>query len=218
MLLDIDAIRAAASTRDPSMFTVARNIILAADAAAVQADFPEVADSEESPYDASRAGPKFRQFVNDLLSKEVQRAISKKFGVELVRGSQTMTVRGRSAFVDGQIPDDRESGMITLLFYFDDPAERRCAGTTRPRSSIESAGGTVEMSPDLGTMIVFRRSDRFSHSPDLFRSARRYLMINWSTSDSALEGMLFPLPFSMRIQSGASLYEPTIRKAVEACV
>ena len=218
MLLDLDAVRASPSTRDPSMFTVVKNLVRPADAAAIEADFPAVAESEKSPYAASRAGPKFRQLVEDMQSKEVQHALSKKFGVELVGGSQTITVRGRSARVDGEIPDDAAAGMITVLFYFDEPAERRCGRSRGLRSSTESAGGTAETSPDLGTMIVFRRSDRFNHSPDLYRSARRYLMINWATNNSAVEGMLFPRLFSARIQPGASLFEPTARKAADACV
>jgi hypothetical protein len=218
MLLDLDAIRAAPSTRDPSMFTVVKNVVRTADAAAVQADFPGVADSEESPYAALRAGPKFRQFVEEMQSKEVRRAFSEKFGVELVGGSQTITVRGRSALVDAEIPDDGEAGVITVLFYFDDPAEPRCGRLSGQCSSTESAGGTAETSPGLGTMIVFRRSDRFNHSPDLYRSARRYLTITWATNNSAVEGMLFPPLFSTRIQPGASLFEPTTSKAADARV
>jgi hypothetical protein len=203
MLLDLDAVRASPSTRDPAMFTVVKNVVRPADAAAIEADFPGVADSEESPYAASRAGPKFREFVEDMQSKEVQHAFSEKFGVELVGRSRTITLRGRSALVDAQVPHDGAAGVITVLFYFDDPAERGCGRSTRPRSSTESAGGTAETSPDLGTMIVFRRSDRFNHGPDLYRNARRYLIINWATSNLALEGMLFPPLFAARIQSGA---------------
>ena len=170
-----------------------------------------------SPYDASRAGPKFRQFVNDLLSKEVQRTISKKFGVELVGGSQTITVRGRSALVDAQIPDDGEAGMITVLFYFDDPAELRCGRSMRLRSSTDSADAKAETPSNLGTMIAFRSSDRFRHSPDLYRSARRYLVINWSTSNRSSRACS-SAALSAPIQSGASLLEPAARTAADACV
>lgn len=60
MLLDLDAFRGAPLTRDPFTFTVVKNSIRPADAAAIQADFPDIADTGLLPAEATRPGPKFR--------------------------------------------------------------------------------------------------------------------------------------------------------------
>jgi len=45
MLLDLEAFRAAPLTREPFNFTVVKHVIPPVEAAAIRADFPEIADS-----------------------------------------------------------------------------------------------------------------------------------------------------------------------------
>ena len=57
MLLDLEAFRAAPLTTEPFTFTVVKNAIRPADAAAIREDFPEIADSGLLPVEATRPGP-----------------------------------------------------------------------------------------------------------------------------------------------------------------
>ena len=43
----------------------------------------------------------------------------------------------------------------------------------------------AEVPPDGGTMIAFRRSDNSWHGHEPYEGVRRYVMMNWMTSDFA---------------------------------
>jgi SM-20-related protein len=207
-LLDLDALRAAPLARDPFTFTIVPNAIRPADAAEVRADFPVIADSGLLPVEATRPGPRFRDLIKEFQSDEVARAFSGKFGVDLVGRPQMVTVRGRCAARDGRIHTDSETKLITVLLYFNDPWEARGGRLRLLRSPTDLNDMIGEVAPEAGTMIAFRRSDRSYHGHEPYEGVRRYVMINWMTSDFAARRELLRHRLSARVKQAASWLKP----------
>jgi hypothetical protein len=207
-LLDLEALRQAPLVRDPFNFTVVKEAIRPADAAAVRDDFPAIADPGLLPVEATRFGPKFGELIDELQSEEVARAFSEKFGVNLVRRPQMITVRGRCAAKDGRIHTDTRTKLITVLIYFNDHWEAAGGRLRLLRSPTDLDDMIGEVPPDSGTMIAFRRSSRSYHGHEPYEGVRRYVMINWMTSDFATHRELFRHRFSARVKQAMSYLKP----------
>ncbi len=207
-LLDLEALRAAPLTRDPFTFTVVPSAVRAADAAAIRDDFPDIADSGLLPVEATRPGPRFRELIKEFQSEPVARAFSEKFGVNLVGRPQMVTVRGRCAAKDGRIHTDSETKLITVLLYFNDAWEAKGGRLRLLRSPTDLKDMIGEVPPDLGTMIAFRRSERSYHGHEPYEGVRRYVMVNWMTSDFAAHRELFRHRLSARVKQATSIFKP----------
>ena len=213
-LLDLEALRQAPLARDPFDFTVVKDAIRPADAAAIRDDFPDIEDPGLLPVEATRYGPRFRQLIDELRSEGVARAFSEKFGVNLVGRPQMITVRGRCAVKDGRIHTDTQTKLITVLIYFNDQWEARGGRLRLLRSPTDLNDMIGEVPPDSGTMIAFRRSDKSYHGHEPYEGVRRYVMINWMTSDLAARRELFRHRLSARAKQALSLLKP--RRAAKA--
>ena len=212
-LIDLDALKASPLAREPFHYTVVPQAIRPADAAAIRADFPEIADSGLLPVEATDPGPRFRQLIEELQSVPVARAFSEKFGVDLVGRSQMITVRGRCALKDGRIHTDSVAKLITVLIYFNDPWEAKGGRLRLLRSPTDLEDMIAEVPPEAGTMIAFRRSDKSYHGHEPFEGVRRYVMINWMTSDFAAQRELFRHRVSAKVKQAASWLKPGAQKA-----
>ena len=69
-----------------------------------------------------------------------------------------------------------------------------------------------EVPPDSGTMIAFRRSDCSYHGHEPFEGVRRYVMINWMTSDFAAQRELFRHRLSAKVKQAAACLKPRPKK------
>ena len=211
-LIDLAALKASPLAREPFNYAVVPQAIRPADAAAIRADFPEIADSGLLPVEATHPGPRFRQLIEELQSVPVARAFSEKFGVDLVGRSQMITVRGRCALKDGRIHTDSVTKLITVLIYFNDPWEAKGGRLRLLRSPTDLQDMIAEVPPEAGTMIAFRRSDLSYHGHEPFEGVRRYVMINWMTSDFAAQRELFRHRVSAKVKQAASWLNPKAQK------
>ncbi len=213
-LLDLEALARAPLVRDPFNFTIVEDAVRPADAAAIREDFPDIEDSGLLPVEATNYGPSFGQLIEDLQSEEVARAFSEKFGVNLVGRPQMITVRGRCAIKDGRIHTDSETKLITVLIYFNDRWEAKGGRLRLLNSPTDLEDMIDEVPPDSGAMIAFRRSDRSYHGHEPYEGVRRYVMVNWMTSDLAARRELFRHQVSARAKLALSLFRP--RRAAKA--
>lgn len=207
-LLDLEALQLAPVTREPFTFIVVPNAVRAADAAAIRDDFPEIESSGLLPVEATHYGPLFRRLIQELKSEETARAFSEKFGVNLVGRPQMITVRGRCAARDGRIHTDSATKLITVLLYFNDTWEASGGRLRLLRSATDLDDMIGEVPPDLGTMIAFRRSDKSFHGHEPYEGVRRYVMINWMTTDFAARRELFRHRLSARAKQALKLIKP----------
>jgi hypothetical protein len=214
MLLNLGALRQAPLVREPFNFTVVKDFIRPADAAAVRADFPVIADPGLSPVEATRYGPWFAELIKELRSEEAARAFSEKFGVNLVGRPQMITMRGRCAAKDGRIHTDTPTKLITVLIYFNEPWEAKGGRLRLLRSAADLNDMIGEVPPECGTMVAFRRSDKSFHGHEPYEGVRRCVMVNWMASDFAARRELFRHRLSARAKQAFALFKP--RRAAKA--
>jgi hypothetical protein len=213
MLIDLEAFRAAPLTRDPFTFTVLKDAIRPKDAAAIRADFPEIADSGLLPVAATRPGPRFRQLIANMQSEEVARAFSEKFGIDLVGRPQMITVRGHCAAKDGRIHTDSVTKLVTVLLYFNEPWEAKGGRLRLLRSPTDLGDMIGEVAPESGTLVAFRRADNSYHGHEPFEGVRRYLMINWMTNDFAAQRELLRHRLSAGVKQAVNMFQPAPHRA-----
>jgi hypothetical protein len=181
----LDALRTAQVTRDPFMFTVVRDFIPPANAAAIRADFPKIAYPGLLPVEACSYGPKFGELIAELKSDAVARVFGDAFGLDLVGRPTMITVRGRCAERDGRIHPDSDTKIVTALLYFNDAWDASGGRLRLLRKPDDLNDMIAEVPPDAGTLITFKRADNSYHGHEPFVGVRRYVMINWMASSFA---------------------------------
>ncbi len=207
-LINFDALARAPLAREPFTYTVAPDLVSPAAAAEIRADFPVIADSGLLPVEATRGGPSFKEFLNEIGGPDFARALGEKFGVDLMHRSKMITVRGRCAAKDGRIHTDSRAKFVTVLFYFNEPWEAQGGRLRILRSATDLNDAIAEVPPEAGTMIAFRRSDNSFHGHEPYEGVRRYVMMNWMTSDLAASRELMRHRLSAKVKQAAGWLRP----------
>ncbi|UNC15470.1 2OG-Fe(II) oxygenase [Acidiphilium multivorum] len=181
-ILDLDAFRATPLTEAPFQYLVTPHFIAREQARAVLQDFPRIEVPGLLPLEATDPGPLFRALIDELTGREITAAVSEKFGVDLTGRPTMITLRGRARERDGRIHTDSEAKLITALLYFNEAWEAEGGRLRLLRGPDNLDDMLAEVPPLLGTLVMFRRSDRSFHGHEPFVGVRRYVMINWMTS------------------------------------
>ncbi|HVZ08151.1 2OG-Fe(II) oxygenase family protein [Rhodopila sp.] len=190
-LLRLDALQEAPLTRDPFQFTVVRDFVTPRDASAIRDAFPRIAHAGLLPVAAVAGGPAFDALIQALRAPAFSRALSEKFGLDLVDRSLMITVRGRCAERDGRIHTDSICKLATALLYFNDTWDADGGRLRLLRRPDDLDDMLAEVPPDAGTLVAFQRSDKSWHGHEPFVGVRRYVMINWMASTFAAKRELF---------------------------
>ena len=133
------------------------------------------------PLSSVSCSSEFMQLINELNSDAFRHAIEKKFLLDL-EGKPTMfTVRGKCRLKDGQVHTDSESKIITVLLYMNPSWENQAAGRLRLLNSNNIEDIKTELSPNVGTLLIFRRSDHSYHGHLPFEGTRKVIQMNWVT-------------------------------------
>ncbi len=179
--IDLDALNAASLTRTPFDHFVVPNVLRPGAAAAIRADFPNLAGPGLYPADEVNGGSAFRELLDEICSPEVRAAYAAKFDVDLDGRPLMVTVRGRCRATDGKIHVDSTAKLLTSLLYLNEPW-----GSDGGRLRLLRGPGNVddyfaEVPPNEGTLVGFRRSDKSWHGHRSFEGERRYVMFNYMT-------------------------------------
>ena len=144
------------------------------------ATYPDVKKAGSFPLTEINSNPTFDALIAEMNGPDFRHAIEEKFSVSL-EGKPTMfTVRGRCRQKDGKIHTDTESKIITVLLYMN-PAWENQGGRLRLLRSPQIDDYATEVPPDIGTLLIFRRSDHSWHGHLPFEGPRRAIQMNWVT-------------------------------------
>ncbi|TCT05836.1 2-oxoglutarate-Fe(II)-dependent oxygenase superfamily protein [Tepidamorphus gemmatus] len=184
-MLDLEAIRRTRVVREPfAHFTVSDT--LSADAlAAIRADFPAITHPGIFPLSELAYGPAFAALIEDIRSADLEAILSEKFDVDLSDRPLMITVRGHCRASDGRIHTDSTSKVVTCLLYLNEPWAEDGGRLRLLRDPDDIDSVIVEVPPDGGTFVAFRRTDNSWHGHKPFEGPRRYVMFNWVTSQAA---------------------------------
>ena len=181
-MLDLAAFRATELQREPFDFLVVPGFVKAEACVRVNADFPVVALPGSFPLSEVRCGPEFGALIDELRGDAVRDAFEQKFGIDLSERPTMFTVRSQCCEKDGRIHTDSESKIITILIYMNSKWEEPGGRLRLLRSGTDLEDVIMEIPPDEGTMLCFRRSNNSWHGHKPFVGQRRVIQMNYVTS------------------------------------
>jgi hypothetical protein len=181
--LDLAKLEAAEVKDTPYEYLTVADVLNAAEKKDVVSDFPKIDQTGSIPLSQVKYGPAFACLIDDLLSKEFEAVIGKKFGLDLSQYTSMITVRGRcSKKADGKIHTDSKDKVITVLLYLNDDWSDD-GGRLRVLCSDNMEDFAEEVPPTAGSLLVFRRCDYSYHGHLPFEGKRLSLQMNWVKSD-----------------------------------
>jgi SM-20-related protein len=131
-------------------------------------------------------GARFRALVEDLMGDEFRALVEEKFQIQLGALPRVLTVRGCSGLrADGHVHPDLKDKVITVLLYLNRDWPHR-GGRLRVLRSRDLEDCAHEVSPEIGTMLIFRRGANSWHGHLPYEGPRLALQVNWVRSRSAL--------------------------------
>tara|TARA_R110000824_G_scaffold390760_10_gene587794 strand:- start:13574 stop:14221 length:648 start_codon:yes stop_codon:yes gene_type:complete len=178
-LLDIDALRATPLKTDPYDYFVVPNFIRAEKFGGVIEDFPPIASTGSIPPSELPIKGEFDALLKELEGPEFREAIEEKFDLDLSDRPTMITVRGNCAKNNGKIHTDTESKIITVLLYMNQEWDKDGGRLRILRSGTDLNNIAEEVSPNGGTLLVFRRADNSWHGHEPFEGPRRAIQLNW---------------------------------------
>lgn len=184
---DFDAFSQTPLQRDPYDYIVVPHFLKPEYFSKVMADYPKVPGPGSHPPSELNIRGHFAELITELRGPQFQKAVEQKFDIDL-SGKPTMyTVRGFVREKDGTIHTDSETKIITVLLYMNEEW-REDAGRLRIlRSATHLEDYAAEVSPNGGTLLVFRRSDRSWHGHKPTSGPRRAIQLNWVTSQAVVD-------------------------------
>lgn len=185
-LLDIDALRATPLKTEPYDYFVVPNFIRAAEFDKVISDFPHIASTGSIPPSELEIKGAFDQLLKELEGPELRKAIEEKFDLDLSDRPTMITVRGNCARNNGKIHTDTTSKIITVLLYMNQEWDKDGGRLRILRSGTDLNDVAEEVSPNGGTLLVFKRSDKSWHGHEPFEGPRRAIQLNWVTNDEVV--------------------------------
>lgn len=186
-MLDIDRVRATPRETSPFDYFIVRDFIRPEWREKLVAAYPEVEQAGSFPLSTVKCSDEFLRLIAEMDSPPFRKAIEDKFGVEL-EGKPTMfTVRGKCRLKDGQVHTDSESKVITVLLYMNPGDWPNDGGRLRVLRSNDVNDYVAEVPPDVGTLLVFRRSDNSFHGHLPFEGERKVIQMNWVTHEKYVD-------------------------------
>lgn len=185
-MLELAKFGATELCREPFEYLVVPGFIKAGAMAAIHADYPRVDRPGSFPLESQSFGPAFGALIDELRGEAVQAAFEQKFGLDLTGRPTMFTVRGRCSERDGGIHTDSVTKIITVLIYMNPNWEESGGRLRLLRSGTDLEDYIMEVPPEEGTLLCFRRSDNSWHGHKPFVGQRRVIQMNWVTSEKVL--------------------------------
>jgi hypothetical protein len=186
-MLDLAAFRATELTRDPFEFLVVPGFVKAEARARINADFPVVGLPGSFPLSEVRFGPEFGTLIEELRGDAMREAFEQKFGIDLRRRPTMFTVRSQCSERDGRIHTDSETKIITILIYMNPKWEEAGGRLRLLRSGTDLDDCILEIPPDEGTLLCFRRSANSWHGHKQFVGERRVIQMNYVLNQKVVD-------------------------------
>ena len=184
-MLNLTKLAAAEFHTDPYEYLVVDDVLDPAAKPAIVADFPPIDKHGSFPLSRLSYGPAFQQLTDELLGPDFAAAVGAKFSIDLNQYPTMLTVRGHCDDSDGGIHTDSKDKLITVLLYLN-PEWTNPGGRLRLLRSKNLEDYVAEVAPTMGSLILFKRSDRSWHGHHAFEGKRMSLQMNWVTSDAYL--------------------------------
>ena len=149
--------------------------------------YPKVKAAGSFPLSTLSVSSEFMRLIDELNSDAFRGAVESKFSLDL-EGKPTMfTVRGKCRLKDGQVHTDSETKIITVLLYMNSSWENQTGGRLRLLNSNNVDDIKAEISPNVGTLLIFKRCDHSYHGHLPFEGPRKVIQMNWVTDQKVVD-------------------------------
>lgn len=186
-MLDLAAFSATALVREPFEYLVVPGFVKAEARERVNAAFPRIERPGSFPLSELDYDADFAQLMEELGGEPMRAAFEQKFGIDLNGRPTMITVRGRAGQKDGRIHTDTSSKIITVLIYMNSRWEADGGRLRLLRSADDLDDMILEVPPEEGTLLAFRRSDNSFHGHKPFIGERRVIQFNWITDQRVVD-------------------------------
>jgi hypothetical protein len=185
-ILNLDRVRCAELNTRPFDYIIASNFIQPEWENRLIADFPHIEKGGSFPLSSVKMGADFFQLIDALNHAHFRRAVEEKFSVNLEGRPTVFTVRGYCRRTDGKVHTDSESKIITVLLYMN-PSWANQGGRLRLLNGKNVNDVAAEVSPEVGTLLIFRRCDHSYHGHLPFEGERKVIQMNWVTEQKYVD-------------------------------
>lgn len=185
-ILDLTSLNSVDLRRDPFDYLVVSRLLPPGSRDEITADFPKMELPGLFPPSELSYGPRFAALLAEIDGPALEEALSEKFGIALSGLPTLVTIRGRCRRRDGQIHTDSTWKVVSALIYLNEPWGHE-GGRLRLLRSANLDDKIVEISPEWGSFVAFRRCDRSYHGHEPYEGQRRVIQINWCTSQDEID-------------------------------
>jgi SM-20-related protein len=180
--LNIEKLRAAKVENQPFAHLVVPDFIDGETVRLINATYPPIGKGGSYVVETLDPGSAVKKVIDELDNAEFEAAIAQKFEVDLVGKPKMYSLRGQTRAKDGRIHTDSKDKVITVLLYFNESWPHRTGRLRLLRDGKDLENYVLEVPPDNGTLLVFKRADNSWHGHYPFVGQRRALQMNWMTS------------------------------------
>jgi hypothetical protein len=205
---DFAALERTPLARDPFDYVVVPEFLDSGLFPSVLADYPEAPGPGSHPPAELSIRGHFRALIDELLGPQFQSAIERKFGVDLTGRPTMVTVRGYVREKDGAIHTDSKSKIITVLLYMNERWQEDAGRLRLLRGPHDIDDYVVEVPPDRGTLLAFRRADNSWHGHKPTSGQRRAIQLNWVTSQEVADAEQRRHRVSTKLKKFANTFIP----------
>jgi hypothetical protein len=182
-VLNWKRLEAAELQTDPFDYVHLTGVVTAEAAKALPGEFPDIRTSGSFSLRDAPPGPRLAELIGELESDRFRALMSRLFKVDLAGRSTVVTLRGAASARDGAIHTDSKSKILSLLLYLNADWTGGEGQLRLLRDPTDLGSAAVEIPASMGSLVVFRRSDRSWHGHTRYEGPRRVLQLNYVHSD-----------------------------------
>ncbi|MDA7946998.1 MAG: 2OG-Fe(II) oxygenase [Hyphomicrobiaceae bacterium] len=181
-MINLEAIWQTPVNALPFKYFVAENLFQSSDLEALDEDFPRLEQPGTFPLQEVDYGPAFARLLEQVRSRDFIYLIGKKLQINLTQKPLLVSVRGHSRLSDGRIHTDSKSRVVSCALYLNKDWHATNGRLRMLRNSSSYSRAYTEVTPDAGTLVALKRSDRSWHGHLPYEGPRRCLLLNWMWS------------------------------------
>ena len=181
--IDINKLRETSISAAPFAHVIVPEFIPQPHLQRVNSSFPPISRGGSYPVELLTSEMAISEIIEELNGPEFEQAVSEKFDIDLSRYPKMYSLRGYTRAKDGRIHTDSADKIITVLLYLNEHWNESGGRLRLLRSGSDIEDFTIEVPPDNGTLLIFRRSENSWHGHLPFEGQRRSLQMNWMIDD-----------------------------------
>jgi len=189
--LRIEKLESSRVEAEPFQHVVVPGFLSADSLQRVNATFPPIAKGGSYPVDRLNEAMTIKEVIGELDSPRFEAVVAEKMGIVLAGHPKMYSLRGFTRAKDGRIHTDSKDKLITVLLYLNESWSSADGRLRLLNQGHDLNDFAVEIPPDDGNLLIFRRSEKSWHGHHPYEGRRRALQMNWMTDEGSRGFHLF---------------------------